>query len=186
MTCSSESASLLGLQHHSLSASYMPLTPDATRASADGLSDSVPTRACQSCRLSKVRCNQPSPGMPCARCQKSGKICIPAEQSVKRQKQSNSRMAELESRIDALATSIMQSYSLRERSDSHTNPSPTASSSPQADVTSRTSQKLLPSALSSPSNRDVNQGMRGSPLSMGPLAGENIVLSVHSYTIEHY
>ncbi|KAM5442848.1 hypothetical protein MferCBS31731_002234 [Microsporum ferrugineum] len=142
------------------------------QASADGLSDSVPTRACQSCRLSKVRCNQPSPGMPCARCQKSGKMCIPAEQSVKRQKQSNSRMAELESRIDALATSIMQSYSLRERSDSHTNPSPTASSSPQADVTSRTSQKLLPSALSSPSNRDVNQGMRGSPLSMGPLADQ--------------
>ncbi|KAK2879360.1 hypothetical protein FQN49_000970, partial [Arthroderma sp. PD_2] len=157
----------------------------------DGPGDSVPTRACQSCRLSKVRCNQPSPGMPCARCQKAGKICIPAEQSGKRQKQSNVRMAELESRIDALATSIMQSHnhaaSSRERSDSHPRTSPAATGSPQADSASRASQKSLSSALSSPSNRDSGQGMRIPSSSMSPPAAGQPYPSVNaSESLENY
>ncbi|KLJ11880.1 hypothetical protein EMPG_12973 [Blastomyces silverae] len=70
----------------------------------------TPIGTCMSCRQSKVRCSQPSPGLPCVRCQRTGRLCIPAAQAAKkRQKQPGSRMMELESRIDALATSIMQS-----------------------------------------------------------------------------
>ncbi|EAW22304.1 Zn(II)2Cys6 transcription factor [Aspergillus fischeri NRRL 181] len=58
-------------------------------------------RACQSCRASKVRCDQPNPGMPCLRCQKSGKLCIDAaSQPGKRQ-----RILEMESRIELMLSS---------------------------------------------------------------------------------
>ncbi|OJJ31406.1 hypothetical protein ASPWEDRAFT_54594 [Aspergillus wentii DTO 134E9] len=60
------------------------------------------TRACQSCRASKVRCDQPNPGMPCLRCQKSAKPCIPAGQSWKSQRHMNSRIVEMESKIDKM------------------------------------------------------------------------------------
>ncbi|GFF46782.1 hypothetical protein IFM61606_02648 [Aspergillus udagawae] len=63
-------------------------------------------RACQSCRASKVRCGQANPGMPCLRCQKSGKLCIDAaSQPGKRQRQLNNRILEMESRIELLLSS---------------------------------------------------------------------------------
>ncbi|PGH07602.1 hypothetical protein GX51_01610 [Blastomyces parvus] len=72
----------------------------------------IPIGTCISCRQSKVRCSQSSPGLPCIRCQRTDRLCVPAPQAGKnRQKQPGSRVMELESRIDALATSIMQSQS---------------------------------------------------------------------------
>ncbi|PKX97285.1 uncharacterized protein P174DRAFT_418256 [Aspergillus novofumigatus IBT 16806] len=60
-------------------------------------------RACQSCRASKVRCDQPNPGKPCLRCQKSGKPCIDAtSQPEKRQRQLNDRILEIQSRIELM------------------------------------------------------------------------------------
>ncbi|OJD22469.1 hypothetical protein ACJ73_06179 [Blastomyces percursus] len=70
----------------------------------------IPIGTCMPCRQSKVRCNQPSPGLPCVRCQRTDRLCIPAARATKKgQKQPSSRVTELESRIDALTTSIIQS-----------------------------------------------------------------------------
>ncbi|RHZ63615.1 Zn(II)2Cys6 transcription factor domain-containing protein [Aspergillus thermomutatus] len=71
-----------------------------------GSNNSNIPRACQSCRASKVRCDQPNPGMPCLRCQKSGKPCIDAtSQPGKRQRQLNNRILEMESRIESMLSS---------------------------------------------------------------------------------
>ncbi|GFF63561.1 hypothetical protein IFM47457_00409 [Aspergillus lentulus] len=63
-------------------------------------------RACQSCRASKVRCDQPKPGKPCLRCQKSGKPCVGAtSQPGKRQEQLSNRILEIQSRIELMLSS---------------------------------------------------------------------------------
>jgi hypothetical protein len=63
-------------------------------------------RACQSCRASKVRCDQPNPGMPCVRCQRAGKACVDAtSQPGKRHRELNDRILEIESRIELMLSS---------------------------------------------------------------------------------
>ncbi|KAF2093736.1 hypothetical protein NA57DRAFT_22150, partial [Rhizodiscina lignyota] len=70
-------------------------------------SDAKRPRACDSCRGLKVRCIiDPSSGLPCKRCAKAGRQCIVTPPTRKRQKKADSRVAELEKKIDALTATL--------------------------------------------------------------------------------
>ncbi|KAI0438665.1 hypothetical protein F4803DRAFT_534146 [Xylaria telfairii] len=65
-------------------------------------------RACEACRGLKVKC-EPDPfnhDGPCKRCAKAGRECIVTQPTRKRQKKTDSRVAELEKKIDALTASL--------------------------------------------------------------------------------
>jgi hypothetical protein len=66
------------------------------------------SRACEACRGLKVRCDQDpnDPNAPCKRCAKAKRNCIITAPSRKRQKKTDSRVAELEKKIDALTASL--------------------------------------------------------------------------------
>ncbi|KAL2353393.1 hypothetical protein BJ546DRAFT_121494 [Cryomyces antarcticus] len=65
-------------------------------------------RACEACRGLKVRCDQDPDrlDLPCKRCAKAGRPCAVTAPSRKRQKKADSRVAELEKKIDALTASL--------------------------------------------------------------------------------
>ncbi|KAL8665625.1 MAG: hypothetical protein Q9202_002129 [Teloschistes flavicans] len=63
-------------------------------------------RACEACRGLKVRCEPDPPGGTCRRCAKAGRHCVVTAPSRKRQKKTDSRVAELEKKIDALTASL--------------------------------------------------------------------------------
>ena len=67
------------------------------------------SRACEACRQLKVRCepDENSPTGSCKRCAKANRQCIVTAPSRKRQKKTDSRVAELEKKIDALTASLM-------------------------------------------------------------------------------
>ncbi|GAB7363246.1 hypothetical protein MBLNU230_g3528t1 [Neophaeotheca triangularis] len=67
-------------------------------------------RACEACRGLKVRCDQDParPDIPCKRCAKAGRQCIITQPSRKRQKKADSRVAELEKKLDALTAVLHQ------------------------------------------------------------------------------
>ncbi len=71
--------------------------------------DAKKQRACEACRGLKVRCdmdpNAP-PDTPCRRCAKAGRRCIVTQPTRRRQKKTDSRVAELEKKIDALTASL--------------------------------------------------------------------------------
>ena len=68
--------------------------------------DTKRPRACEACRGLKVRC-EPDPGTgPCKRCRKANRNCVITAPSRKRQKKTDSRVAELERKIDALTASL--------------------------------------------------------------------------------
>lgn len=68
--------------------------------------DTKRPRACEACRGLKVRC-EPDPGTgPCKRCKKANRRCVITAPSRKRQKKTDSRVAELERKIDALTASL--------------------------------------------------------------------------------
>ncbi|KAE8316518.1 hypothetical protein BDV41DRAFT_573800 [Aspergillus transmontanensis] len=75
-------------------------------------------RACHSCHVSKVRCNQPIPGMPCLRCQKASKPCFPAEKPQKNRQQLNDRIVEIQSKIDKMISTAVK----QEATDNRTHP----------------------------------------------------------------
>ncbi|PVH93472.1 hypothetical protein DM02DRAFT_619267 [Periconia macrospinosa] len=82
---------------------------DGTHASpGDGKSphDLKRPRACDSCRGLKVRCDQERPDLPCKRCAKANRPCITTPPTRKRQKKADSRVAELERKIDALTATL--------------------------------------------------------------------------------
>lgn len=65
-------------------------------------------RACEACRQLKVKC-EPDDNHPtgsCKRCAKAGRQCIVTAPSRKRQKKTDSRVAELEKKIDALTATL--------------------------------------------------------------------------------
>jgi len=66
------------------------------------------SRACEACRGLKVRCDQDQnfPEQPCKRCAKAKRQCVITAPSRKRQKKSDTRVAELEKKIDALTASL--------------------------------------------------------------------------------
>lgn len=65
-------------------------------------------RACEACRQLKVRCepDDDSPTGSCRRCQKANRQCVVTAPSRKRQKKTDSRVAELEKKIDALTATL--------------------------------------------------------------------------------
>lgn len=67
-------------------------------------------RACEACRGLKVRCDQDPnhPELPCRRCAKAGRQCIITAPSRKRQKKADSRVAELEKKLDHLTAVLQQ------------------------------------------------------------------------------
>lgn len=70
--------------------------------------DAKKPRACEACRGLKVRC-EPDPNNPdgaCKRCAKAGRNCLVTQPTRKRQKKTDSRVAELEKKIDALTASL--------------------------------------------------------------------------------
>lgn len=73
--------------------------------------DAKRPRACEACRGLKVRCDQDPahPEQPCRRCAKAGRQCIITQPSRKRQKKSDTRVAELEKKLDALTAALQQS-----------------------------------------------------------------------------
>ncbi|RJE25366.1 Transcription factor, partial [Aspergillus sclerotialis] len=65
-------------------------------------------RACEACRQLKVRCepDASNPNGSCKRCAKTGRNCVVTVPTRKRQKKTDSRVAELERKIDALTASL--------------------------------------------------------------------------------
>ena len=84
---------------------------DGDAAHDDPLADLKRPRACEACRQLKVRCD-PEPDHPagsCKRCAKANRRCVVTAPTRKRQKKSDSRVAELEKRIDSLTASLQAS-----------------------------------------------------------------------------
>ncbi|KUJ22749.1 uncharacterized protein LY89DRAFT_637013 [Mollisia scopiformis] len=99
---------------------YLPQTPQSGGNATDhdggnsqsggGADDPKRTRACEACRGLKVRC-EPDPNNgdgPCKRCAKANRNCVVTVPNRKRQKKTDSRVAELEKKIDALTQSLAQ------------------------------------------------------------------------------
>ncbi|KAJ5273800.1 hypothetical protein N7478_008925 [Penicillium angulare] len=68
-------------------------------------------RACEPCRQLKVRCDSDpgNPDGPCKRCAKARRQCIVTAPTRKRQKKTDSRVTELERKIDALTATLQAS-----------------------------------------------------------------------------
>ena len=73
-----------------------------------GSHDPKRPRACEACRGLKVRCEPvvDNPDGPCKRCTKANRNCVVTAASRKRQKKTESRVAELEKKIDALTATL--------------------------------------------------------------------------------
>ncbi|KAK4240802.1 hypothetical protein C8A03DRAFT_12871 [Achaetomium macrosporum] len=86
------------------------LTPPGTATAADHAHGTDPKkpRACESCRGLKVRCDPDpaDPDGPCRRCAKAKRACVVTQPTRKRQKKTDSRVAELEKKIDALTATL--------------------------------------------------------------------------------
>ncbi|KAH0613496.1 uncharacterized protein H6S33_005382 [Morchella sextelata] len=82
--------------------------PSGSGSAAAALADQKRPRACESCRGLKVRCepSEANPFATCKRCAKANRECIFTAPSRKRQKKSDSKVAELEKKIDALTASL--------------------------------------------------------------------------------
>lgn len=74
----------------------------------DAPGDPKKPRACEACRGLKVRCESDAANLTgaCLRCAKAGRQCIVTYPTRKRQKKTDSRVAELEKKIDALTASL--------------------------------------------------------------------------------
>lgn len=70
--------------------------------------DTKRPRACEGCRGLKVRCIQDpaNPDAPCRRCAKAGRQCVYTQPSRKRQKKADTRVADLEKKLDALTAAL--------------------------------------------------------------------------------
>lgn len=69
-------------------------------------SESKRPRACEACRGLKVKCDPDPVKKTCRRCAKAGRTCVVTAPSRKRQKKTDSRVAELEKKINALEASL--------------------------------------------------------------------------------
>lgn len=77
----------------------------------DPLADLKRPRACDACRQLKVRCepDDKNPSGSCKRCAKANRRCVVTPPTRKRQKKTDSRVSELEKKIDALTASLQAS-----------------------------------------------------------------------------
>lgn len=80
-------------------------------------------RACEACRQLKVKC-EPDDVVAgtCRRCFRSGRQCVVTMPSRKRQKKSDSRVAELEKKIDALTSSLQAQHGQPHRQNESESP----------------------------------------------------------------
>ncbi|THC90614.1 hypothetical protein EYZ11_009929 [Aspergillus tanneri] len=78
----------------------------------DPYADLKRPRACEACRQLKVRCepDATNPNGSCKRCAKARRSCVVTVPTRKRQKKTDSRVAELERKIDALTASLQASH----------------------------------------------------------------------------
>lgn len=102
-------------------------SPQTNPEGAPASNDPKRARACEACRGLKVRCeptdpSNPDANTPCKRCSKAGRQCIVTAPTRKRAKKADSRVAELEKKIDALTASL------------HANSRPTGSSGSPPDA----------------------------------------------------
>ncbi|KAI4859761.1 hypothetical protein F4820DRAFT_141743 [Hypoxylon rubiginosum] len=83
-------------------------TPNAPGGTPQDPNDPKRPRACEACRGLKVKCepDPANPDGPCKRCAKAGRNCVVTQPTRKRQKKTDSRVAELEKKIDALTASL--------------------------------------------------------------------------------
>ncbi|RPA87462.1 hypothetical protein BJ508DRAFT_320478 [Ascobolus immersus RN42] len=81
-------------------------------------------RACDSCRGLKVRCepDEADPTGVCKRCKKAGRECIFTAPTKKRQKKADSKVAELERKIDALTATLQTTQQQRAPAPGDTTP----------------------------------------------------------------
>ncbi|KAI0833917.1 hypothetical protein F5Y06DRAFT_181286 [Hypoxylon sp. FL0890] len=86
-------------------------TPNAPGSTPQDPNDPKRPRACEACRGLKVKCepDPANPDGPCKRCAKAGRNCVVTQPTRKRQKKTDSRVAELEKKIDALTASLQAS-----------------------------------------------------------------------------
>jgi len=113
------------------------------------------SRACEACRGLKVRCDQDpnNPDAPCKRCAKAKRNCVITAPSRKRQKKTDSRVAELEKKIDALTASLNAQKETSTTSETYgeeggpaspggSGYSPTSTQRPSPEVTRRPSMAI--------------------------------------------
>ncbi|KAM3507005.1 hypothetical protein MY11210_007326 [Beauveria gryllotalpidicola] len=83
-------------------------SPAQAAAAADGSNSTDPKklRACEACRGLKVRCEPDPDDGPCRRCKKANRRCVVTAPTRKRQRKTDSRVSELEKKIDALTASL--------------------------------------------------------------------------------
>ena len=81
---------------------------ESPSANPGDLNDLKRPRACEACRQLKVKCqpDENDPDGSCKRCAKAKRACVITAPSRKRQKKTDSRVAELEKKIDALTASL--------------------------------------------------------------------------------
>lgn len=99
---------------------FMPQTPQSGGPSpddglmlADASAEAKRPRACEACRGLKVKCEPDMTNYdgPCKRCAKANRQCVVTVPSRKRQKKADSRVAELEKRLEVLTASLQASKS---------------------------------------------------------------------------
>lgn len=73
----------------------------------DNETDPRRPRACEACRTLKVRCETDAGGGSCKRCAKTGRQCVVTAPTRKRARKTDSRVAELERKIDALTDRLV-------------------------------------------------------------------------------
>ncbi|MCJ1380609.1 hypothetical protein MMC17_003717 [Xylographa soralifera] len=76
------------------------------QTSRDRKDETKRPRACEACRGLKVRCVPDPTRGTCRRCAKAGRQCVVTLPTRKRQKKTDTRVAELEKKIDALTASL--------------------------------------------------------------------------------
>ncbi|KAI2629518.1 hypothetical protein GGR54DRAFT_628088 [Hypoxylon sp. NC1633] len=100
-------------------------TPNAPGSTPHDPNDPKRPRACEACRGLKVKCepDPANPDGPCKRCAKAGRNCVVTQPTRKRQKKTDSRVAELEKKIDALTATLQASRGTPSNSHPHPPPS---------------------------------------------------------------
>ncbi|KAK4232201.1 hypothetical protein QBC38DRAFT_463392 [Podospora fimiseda] len=95
--------------HHPLPTYSPQHSPTDHHSNPNSNNDPKKPRACESCRGLKVRCD-PDPADPegaCKRCKKARRQCLITQPIRKRAKKTDSRVSELEKKIDALTQSLV-------------------------------------------------------------------------------
>lgn len=121
----------------------------AVNTGEDSPTDPKRPRACEGCRGLKVRCelDTNNPEGACRRCAKAGRQCVITVPSRKRQKKTDSRVAELEKKIDALTASLQATEhgAVAELQEQHDGYSPDGEERPHL-----VANGGIPSSLSTP------------------------------------